>query len=405
MSAVQSVRLCVCVPLFAVTTTAVWACDVPVTPSEFWTRIGVNAHVEYTDGRYANVDNVLSDLQFMHIANVRDGNLNPRNQGQAAYGALARQGIRFDLIVDGNVNPYASLDRATSLARMYPDAVAAIEGPNEIDNFPISFMGQSGSRAAALLTETLHIPLAASAYLQHARFYSPSLSSRLEISGSFDAWSIHPYPQHGQQPGAWLANEARLAPAGANIAITEAGYASLPGSQIGVDERTQAKLILNMLFDAARMGVCATYVYELLDAYPDPDHAKPELHFGLFRYENAPKPAASALHNLGELFDTHEPSGGGRSARIAVSGLPSSGFAIQLATATTSILAVWNEPPVWDANTGTARTAPTIPIVLNTDYSKVRIFDPLDGSLSVRENQRGSIPIDLPDHPLVLEMN
>ena len=103
---------------------------------DFVSRLGVNVHVEYTDGDYHNIGQVISDLKYLGIANVRDANLNPHNQGQRAYFNLADAGIHMDLIMLGGRNPADSIHAAESLQTEFPGSVVAIEGPNEIDHAP-----------------------------------------------------------------------------------------------------------------------------------------------------------------------------------------------------------------------------------------------------------------------------
>ena len=66
----------------------------------------------------------------------------------------------------------------------------------------------------------------------------------------------------------------------------------------GVDQTVQAKYTLDTLMDAYKDGVSATYLYELLDDYPDPGNTNAQYHFGLFNSDGTPKLAASAIHNL-----------------------------------------------------------------------------------------------------------
>lgn len=39
---------------------------------DFLNTLGVNTHIPYTDGGYANINNVASDLAYLGIDNVRD---------------------------------------------------------------------------------------------------------------------------------------------------------------------------------------------------------------------------------------------------------------------------------------------------------------------------------------------
>jgi hypothetical protein len=40
--------------------------------AKFQDSLGVNLHIEYTDGKYADATQVLQDLQYIGIHNVRD---------------------------------------------------------------------------------------------------------------------------------------------------------------------------------------------------------------------------------------------------------------------------------------------------------------------------------------------
>src|SRR5690606_16806296 len=137
------------------------------------------------------------------------------------------------------------------------------------------------------------------------------------------------------------------------IVLTEAGYYSLPGggSWGGVDLQTQAKLTLNLLFDAAKLGVERTYLYQLLDAYADPSNTDMEKHFGLFDINNNPKPVAKAIHNLTTILaDTGAAAGG--NFDYSVSGLPTSGSVSVLQKSSGAYdVVVWNEPDIWNETT------------------------------------------------------
>src|SRR5262249_4978874 len=112
--------------------------------------------------------------------------------------------------------------------------------------------------------------------------------------------NIHPYPQNGSQPYAWLEPRiAQHAVPGKGMVITEAGYHTGVGNTTweGVDELTQAKLTLNLLVDATKLGVSRTYLYQLFDS-PDSTGINADKNLGLFDASFQPKAAAVAIHNL-----------------------------------------------------------------------------------------------------------
>ena len=95
-----------------------------------------------TSSAYGDVSKVIADLQYLGIDHVRDHALDPTlNQG--GYGSLAAAGIRFDLII----SPGTDLSYTASFAAAHPGALTALEGPNEINLWPITFNGLTGNDA------------------------------------------------------------------------------------------------------------------------------------------------------------------------------------------------------------------------------------------------------------------
>ena len=93
------------------------------------------------------------------------------------------------------------------------------------------------------------------------------------MSGMADQGNAHEYAPYGFSPALdWsgiLALEGSPTP-GLPMAVTEAGYYTLPGSPSGVDELVQAKYTLDLLMDSAKSGVTDIYLYELLDELSRP---------------------------------------------------------------------------------------------------------------------------------------
>ena len=67
--------------------------------------VGVNTHIDYTDGKYANIAQDLSDLHYIGMTNLRDAAPDPSLAGQANLAAAAQAGMKFDFIVNGATNP------------------------------------------------------------------------------------------------------------------------------------------------------------------------------------------------------------------------------------------------------------------------------------------------------------
>jgi hypothetical protein len=72
--------------------------------AQFVAAEGVNTHIAYTDGGYADVTDIVRMLKFLGIDRVRDSVNLPGVNGSAplkAYWDVARAGIKFDFIVGG----------------------------------------------------------------------------------------------------------------------------------------------------------------------------------------------------------------------------------------------------------------------------------------------------------------
>lgn len=383
------------------------------TTASFIDTLGVNTHIDYTDGKYAAVNNVISDLKYLGITRVREHNLSPFSDpvGQRHLGLAADAGITFDFIINGKHNPVESIARIEAFMKAHPGSVFAIEGPNEISHNPFSYQGLSGDAAAALLQKDLYALIKASPELAGVEVYSYSLNSTSRPTGGYDAVALHPYPQNGDEPGAWLANEMKYAPAGAGSVITEAGYSTLPSWWKGVDYTTQAKLTLNMLFDSMKLGIEAIYLYELLDAYADPTGSNGERHYGLFDIDNKPKPVAVAIHNLTTILaDTGAGSDSFTAGALdfTLTGMPATASNLLLQKSNGDFeLVVWNEPDIWNQTTHAAITvAPTtVTLSLDRTYTEVRVYDPLVGTEAVATYRNvSSISLSVTDHPLIVEI-
>jgi hypothetical protein len=77
--------------------------NLAIRASNFINSIGINTHLNYTDGAYANTANVEADLAYLGITTVRDAVPNPAggipyyNQ-TTAIETLAATGIKFDFV-------------------------------------------------------------------------------------------------------------------------------------------------------------------------------------------------------------------------------------------------------------------------------------------------------------------
>jgi hypothetical protein len=306
-----------------------------------------------------------------------------------------------------------------------PGSIAAIEGPNEIDNFPITYRGLKGSAAGLALQRDLYarvhsMPELAGVAVYDVTGYDPKLVSTR--ADSADYANQHVYPQNGEQP-IWNANGDKWMLAAIHngqkvqlpLVITEFGYFSLPQSgwyMLGVDEPTQAKGVLNGYMDAAAAGVKRLYVYELLDQKPDPEHKNDEMHYGFFRNDNSPKPVAQAVRNLTSILNASTAQRTSAAARstlaYTLSGMPESANSLLLQKKDGRfVLVLWNETLIWDR--ATAKPLASQPVSVNVDFGanakRVDLYDPLVSATPLESHQNVSqLTISVPDHVILLEI-
>ncbi|MFP6556780.1 calcium-binding protein [Paraburkholderia sp. B3] len=393
-----------------------------ISAAAFLDSLAVNTHINYRDGAYANVRNVADDLAWLGVHHIREGT----PDGSApfeSYVYLAQHGVRFDYVIRPNVAE--SLQQLDAFNAAAPGSVAAVEGFNEIDNFPVQYDGLKGDAAGLGAQRTIYRHVKGDPALAGVAVYDLTgydikpVATRAEAA---DHANAHMYPQNGEQPGynangdhwlAWATDGRKKF--GLPIVITEFGYFSIPQAgwyMLGVDEPTQAKGVLNGYFDAAAAGVVRTYVYELLDEKPDPQSKNGEMHFGLFRNDNSPKPVATAIHNLTSILSAPLARARDSSTRgmpaVTLAGLPVSGNSLLLQKADGRVvLALWNEVPIWNRATGTPVSHP--PARVEVDFgetaSEIALYDPTVSSepLARRSNTRRFV-VDVPDHPVLIEV-
>ena len=274
--------------------------------------IGVNVHMAYTSTAYGNVAGVISDLSYLGVNQVRDAFFNAASF-LPAYEALAAAGNKFDFILPvywaSVTNPYPGIVNVPQFVSMldsfvaaYPGSVLAIEGPNEVNFQPAEYDGGSSYADQAALQETLYSAVRTSAALDGIPIYNLTIgsttTSEFEALGNLSSYANygneHAYIADWGTPSeglTYLLTFPQIDTPGLPVVVTETGYETNVGDTYsGVDLTVQAKFTVDELMDAFKDGVPKTYLYELLDEGGQ--------YFGLFTADGAPKPVATAIHNL-----------------------------------------------------------------------------------------------------------
>lgn len=332
----------------------------------FQDSLGVNIHIEYTDGKYADASQVLADLQYIGIHNVRDAVPNntwlPQGQGLSAMKMLAANGIRYDFLTScGMYSTGTVLQTLDSLAKAYPGVVLSVEGANEINNWPCTQGGGSNQQNATNWQRELYSAVHGDSNLKNVPvLYMTGAAPIANMSGLADQLNTHPYPYQGVQPHARLMQdfgtlfpEARYAKQ-----ITETGYSTqISGNPDGVNDEVQGINSLNEYFDAAYEGNQRTYLYQLLEAYND---SSSDTHYGMFNYDGSPKIIAQALHNIAQAIPQDKPSAP-KTVMADLMGLPKTAQVLATTASDGTIyIWAWNEATDWNAGNQSEISVPNI---------------------------------------------
>lgn len=379
---------------------------------------GIDTHIDYTDGKYSNVGEVVRALDYLGLDTVRDHAPNSASDpnGQTHLGDAAAAGVQFVFSAQREVDPATVAQRLHAFAQAHPGSVVGIEGPNEVNNWPVSYHGLSGQAAALAYQKDLFAAVNADPLLKNI----PVLGfTGYTVASASDYTTIHTYAKDGDQPFSWLSRESgvqRNADPGKPLAITETGYhtsltADTNGGWEGVSEAMQAKLVLNTLMDGAALGSKNTFIYELLDAYFDPQGANQEKHFGLFHLDYSAKPAATAIHNLTTILGDDGATKASFSAgtvNYSIDGLPSSARSLLTEKSDGSYqIIIWNEPDIWNQSSDTAiqAAATSVKVNLGASFGSVQVYDPLSGTTAVKSlSNVSSLTLDIVDHPVIIDI-
>ncbi|HZC14836.1 MAG TPA: hypothetical protein VE270_12525, partial [Thermoleophilaceae bacterium] len=330
--------------------------------------IGVVTHIVYYDTAYGDWNRIIWRLAELGIGHLREGvyaNPDWRDWNERYYRAVeqaAALGIKFNFGFMGDQT--GTIDqRLAVIAGRLSGTAASIEGENEFDLFGgrENWEVELAYRQAGLYTAAKRHP---SAEIRGLPVIGPSFA-RTETQASFAAFNpsgwmdlgnIHPYTGGSSPDPFHLALELQRA-AGVSgskpVFATEAGFhtaLSMPrgDNQPPVSEAAQAVYVLRTLLEHYAMGVRRTFVYELIDEFPDPGKTDAESNFGLLRHDFSPKPAFVALRNLLAILSTQERASM-RPLRVGVAG-PASGvrqLVLQRRDGTYLVF-LWRTANVWD---------------------------------------------------------
>ena len=391
--------------------------------------LGINAHIYLNEAPYSNVIQIQESLDYLGLDRVRTGSIHENSlQRLEAVKLLADSGVEFDMLMrkDWFDNGRSFVE---DIARLYkdvfsdsPDAIFAIEGLNEAGHPSFDF--PEYQEATVEFQEILYDVLRSDSAFDEVDIYSYSVwrgmhsenfSGFSDSSAYADFANAHTYFGSHQLPNQELdhrLDNVDLINPGDPVVITELGYNTLDGNQwTAVGEEAQASLTLNMIFNAYAHGVARVDLYELFDRN-SADTSDSEQHFGLFRTDGSPKPAATAIGNLTTILrnDT-EPSETNFVDTVEydlTNGNENTHSTVMYKANGATNIVVWQEAVIWDRNSQSGIDPENVTVTLNLGdaHTRVDVYDPLVGISPIRSySNTRSIELELTDHPIIVELN
>jgi hypothetical protein len=398
----------------------------PAGVSAFVQSLGINTHLGYPDTPYyGGAQSVITALQYLGISKVRDQSPTSTSNPiiNATNNALAAAGIKFDALLPGNgyVNLSGDLIGLDAFQHNNPGALVAIEGPNEVNAWPITYRDIANSYSAgAQLTQDLWAAIQADPLLKGVSVYALTLSAGIPnvAAAEVELGNLAPYVTYGNahiyaassnnvwqnDMPAWLPVVEQATP-GKPMVITETGYATIPKQ---VDEVAAAKYSLNAFCENASNGIAGTYLYELIDTASSPADINVEDHYGEFHQNWSPKIGATAIHNMTTILQGAGNGTATSTLNYSVTGLPPTGHAFLLGSSTTYDLVVWIDATIYNPATATDIAAPAYSAKINLGATSagVQVFDPMISASPIATYTKvGQLQISVTDHPLILQIN
>ena len=402
-----------------------------VSADTFLSSLGVNIHVD----QGVSGASYIAPLRYLGVRNIRDGG---RNSSQILL--INRQtGVRLDLVGEGDLEATIKTGKALAVS----GALMAFEGPNEPNNFLITYNGQSGGGAGswapvAQFQEDLYravksdpdlqkypvfavseggaetdnvglqfltIPTGARATFpdgtRYADYANPHnyVTSTRKMYIDNQAWNAANPTLAGPWDGlvgeygvTWRNHFKGYATAQLLTlprVTTETGWDSVSG--IG-GERTQGAVLVNTFLAQFKRGWRYTFIYQLRDGEGGNGNQ------GLFNSNSTPKPAATYIHNLTTILADKTPAASLGTLNYSIIDEPATvhDLLIQKSTGTFELV-------VWDEN---VRGSDNVRINLGRTYAAINIYDITAGTTPIQTiTNVDSVSLNLNDHALIVEIN
>jgi hypothetical protein len=400
-----------------------------VSADDFLSSLGVDIHVD----QGVSGASYIAPLRYLGVRNIRDEG---RNSSQ--FQLIHQQtGIRLDLVGEGDLKDTISTGKRLAAS----GALMAFEGPNEPNNFPITYNGQSGggmgswapvaqfqealygavksdpnlqkypvfavSEAGAEIDNVglqfLTIPTGAGATFPDGTRYADYANTHNYVTSNKkmyidnQAWNAADPTLSGPWDGlvgeygvTWRNHFKGYATAQLLTlprVTTETGWDSVSG--IG-GERTQGAVLVNTFLAQFKRGWRYTFIYQLRDGEGGTDN------LGLFNSNSTPKLAATYIHNLTTILADNMPVASPGNLNYSIIDEPATvhELLIQKSNGTFDLV-------VWDEN---VRGSDKVSVNLGRSYAIVDVYDvTISTSPTQTFSNVGSVSLNLSDHALIIE--
>ena len=401
----------------------------------FLSSLGVNTHID--QGFDAN--SYIGPLQYLGVRNIRDEirNLN------STITVHQQTGVMVDIGAGCDVNDLLAAARTLASA----GALLSVEGPNEPNNFPVSYNGTQGGGVCASCTwvpiaqcqqaiysgvkgdpvlssypvfavseegaetdnaglQYLTIPSGASTlmpagtqFADYANCHNYVDSNDSSLYENNQAWLAADYAPnnwpgdglYGEFGLTWLkqfpgysVSELQTLPK----VTTETGWDSVanPGGEI-----VQGKVLTNTLLSQFKRGWRYTFIYDLVDNQGGNDY------LGLFHSDYSPKLAATYIHNLTSILSDGQDLSNPGQLNYTIPNEPSTVHDLLLQKSSGAF-----ELVIWDENvSGTD----DVYVDLGGMFNSAAVYDIVNGTAAVQTfTDVNSLSLNLSDHAVIVEL-
>ncbi|HUI93088.1 MAG TPA: T9SS type A sorting domain-containing protein [Chitinivibrionales bacterium] len=407
---------------------------VPVT--DFLNSIGVCTHIGQ------GVDNAAQSATAMTYAGIR----NLRDDGRSSHiqdwiTVYDQSGVRTCLLTDQNITSTVTMAKQLRAA----GALLAVEGPNEPNNWPVTYQGQTSSDTTSLPIakfqrdlyaavkaepalsgipvfhsseaggsepdncglQFLTIPAGAGTLMPDGTVFADFANTHNYVCGTQNAdlgdnqaWNAADPTLNGPWDGLYVEYGHTWWGAGFNgytnqqlltlpRVTTETGWTT-GGTGKNITEDQQGRLFLNLYLSQFKRNWKYTFIYMLRD---DPNQG----YWGLFHTDYTPKPSGTYLHNFTAILaDTGTIATPGR-LDYSIPSQPATVHDLLMQKHDGTLeLAVWSEK---------ASGTEAVTVNLNAVFATVKVYDPVAGAAPAQNlSNANSVQLSLSDHPVIIEI-